>query len=188
MQGMSIGQSAGIEGWHCEDLTDAEWAWIGGGARGDPPGWLNYDPGFFADPLFINGGGGILSSVGGSAGAQRQADWSRFSYKTQRLSELYLCPRTMQTLRGVAFPTVTVTHSSGPDAGIPYLGSGTGSITLDFVRVIGAGNQARYAAVAYINFDAPVGGYLGGIVGTHYATVDCATGATSGGGLGILTP
>jgi len=171
--------SAGTDGWYCEDLTDEEVQWIEWGAHGSPPGW---SPWGVYDYLVAS-----LGPAGGAGGADGSG-LARFGYKSGPIAELRFCPRQPQTITGVRFPRVTITHGSGLDAGIPWLGSGTGSIYLEFLRLIGRGDYGRYAAVSDIDFDEPIGGHVGGVVGAHFVKVDCATGVVEGGGIGTLTP
>lgn len=94
MQGPPVGRSQAVEGWHCEDLTNAEWAWLSGGGRGDPPGWLNYDPSFFDDPLFINGGRGILGEGGFGSARLDLAVRDEWAWITVSRPGLKGCPET----------------------------------------------------------------------------------------------
>ncbi len=142
----------------------------GGGLKGDPPG---------AGGPIVSGG---VGHGGGSGAGSRGPD--RFHYTTSALKELYLCPRGLRTIQDVAYNNVTVTFGSGPLAGIPFIGSGSGNITLDFVRA--DGDNAVYAATANVHFDGPIGGFTGGVVGVHYARVDCTNGTVTGGGIGFL--
>jgi RHS repeat-associated protein len=179
-----------------DDDDESIWCDDGGGGVGGSgagaganSGWFDWTA-LWYDPLFANGGlpyvdftpinvAGIGTEADGISAAP-----DRFRYETSAMKELYLCPRGLRTIQDVAFTKVTVTYGSGPFAGIPFVGSGSGNMTLDFVRP--DGDNAIYAVVANIHFDGQIGDYTGGVVGTHYSHVDCANGKVTGGGIGFL--